>query len=122
MTGSGNGFGFGEDFTPTIYGADWASVGTTRSEEYKAVTMFQLFGEYAVNEALSFSASCTYWSSNSKNNVWEDATGYEIDAGMNLMVSKFVTYSIALATGSWDLDDMDVDPFLRTYHKFEFVF
>jgi len=120
--GSGAGFGFGEDFTPTIFGADWAGFGSTGLSEYFAVTMFQIFGEYAMNDAISFNASYTYVSSNEKDTVWEDATGYEIDAGMNWAISDAVSYGIALGTGAWDQDDADLDPFTRAYHKISIAF
>ena len=116
ITGSGAGFGFGEDFTPTVFGADWAGFGSTGNFEYFAVTMFQIFGEYALNDALSFTASYTSITSNEKDTIWEDATGYEIDAGLEWNISDAVTYAIALGTGSWDIDDADLDSFTRAYH------
>jgi hypothetical protein len=122
ITGSGAGFGFGEDFTPTVFGADWAGFGSTGLSEYFAVTMFQLFGEWAMNEDISFNASYTNVSSNEKDTMWEDATGYEIDAGMSWSITDVVSYTIALGTGKWDVDGADFDSFTRAYHMIKINF
>lgn len=122
LTGSGAGFGFGEDFVPTVFGANWAGFGSTNKYEYSAVTMFQAFATYAMHDALSFNASYTGIASNEKDTMWEDATGYEIDVGMDWRVSDAVTYSIALGVGSWDVDSEDFDSFARAYHLINIAF
>ena len=126
LNGGGQGFGFGVDFTPTIFGADQATVGSSSKSEYTAVTLYQVFAEYAMSDAMSFSASYTMWSSNEKDSDWEDATGSELDAGLNYKVSDAVTYSIALGTGSWDFDSgslyEDAESFTRAYHMLAIAF
>jgi hypothetical protein len=126
LNGGGQGFGFGFDFTPTIFGADQATVGSSSKSEYYAVTLYQLFAEYAMNDSMSFSASYTMWSSNEKDSDWEDATGTEFDAGFNYKISDAVSYTIALGTGTWDFDSSslykDADSFTRAYHMITIEF
>jgi len=143
----GNGFGFGEDFTPTVFGADWTNIGgnsATSSDnqfsgrtwsEYKAVSMVQLYGSLALSEELSISGSGLYWASNADenadgtNNYWKDSDGYEIDLGLAWKITDAVTYSIAAGFGKISLDDSGTgvvddspDAFARAYHKFQIDF
>jgi hypothetical protein len=130
----GTGFGFGEDFTPTVFGADWTNIGTTGRSEYMAVTLLQLYGSLALSEELSLWGNGTYWMSNSDENAagaddyWKDADGYEIDLGLDWKLTDQVTYSIAAGFGKISLDSnaanggQDPDSFARAYHKFQIDF
>jgi len=132
----GTGFGFGEDFTPTVFGADWATIGTSSLSEYMAVTMVQLYGSLALSEELSIWGNGTYWMSNSDealngtDDPWKDADGYEIDLGLDWKLTDQVTYSIAGGFGKISLDDPtpiagggdSPDAFARVYHRFRIDF
>jgi hypothetical protein len=133
---AGTGFGFGEDFTPTVFGADWASIGTTARSEYLGVTLLQLYGSLALSEELSLWGNGTYWMSNSDeqadgaDDFWKDADGYEIDLGLDWKLTDQVTYSIAGGFGKISLDSNDTndangdspDAFARLYHRFKIDF
>jgi len=144
---AGKGFGFGEDFTPTVFGADQAAIGGDGStypnsggagiSEYRAVAMIQLYGSLAISEQFSINGAALYWSStsdenaNGSNNFWKDANGYEINAGLSYKITDAVTYSIASGFGKISLDS-DAgkatnpggapDGFIRAYHKFQIDF
>ncbi len=136
---SASGYGFGEDYLPTMFGADWTNVGTSFKglSEYSAVTLFNLYTETTLSESLSLYANGTYWISNSDegttgvegsgNDFWKDATGYEIDLGADYHISEHVTYGVLLAYGQFNLDEDaagydDADAFYRLYHKFTINF
>jgi hypothetical protein len=116
------GFGFGEDYTPTIGGADAFTVGDSAKSEYNAVTLLNAYLDFALNEEMNVGGSLTYWLSNSKDNDWEDATGYEVDVTFGYKLSDSTKYSAGLAQGQIDLDDCDPDPFTRIYHKIQVSF
>jgi len=141
----GDGFGMGEDFTPTIFGADETNIGgsgtTTAAysnglSEWKAVTMVQLYGSLAISEQFSISGHALYWDSNAKDNgtgtgksFWYKADGYEIDAGLAYKITDAVTYSAVAAFGKISLDDSGTgvvddspDGYVRAYHKFQINF
>ena len=131
VAGAGAGFGFGEDFTPTIFGADWATIGESGLSEYNSVTLGQIYVDYAYSEATSFTVNGTYWTSNSEDNLWEDADGFEIDFWMNYKISDAVTYTVAAAFGEITLDPNtllfpeitdDPDSFYRAYHRIKISF
>jgi hypothetical protein len=129
---AGVGYGFGEDFTPTMFGADFATIGASDMDlsEYNAVTLIQLYGDFAMSEALSLFANGTYWMSNSEDNAWEDATGYEIDLGGAYKITENVTYDILAAYGQIEQDsgaadygaNDDTDAFYRLFHRFTINF
>ncbi|MGD9211645.1 MAG: hypothetical protein PVI90_12745 [Desulfobacteraceae bacterium] len=125
---AGVGYGFGEDFTPTMFGADFTEVGATGLSEYNAVTLIQLYGEMTMSEALSLFANGTYWMSNSDGNMWEDATGYEIDLGGAYKITENVKYDVLAAYGQFELDEDaaagsdDTDAFYRLFHRFTINF
>lgn len=133
---AGKGFGFGEDFTPTLFsGADWASFGGNQGfTEYVATSLVQLYGSLALSEELSIWGNGTYMAANADENAdgtdnfWQDATGYELNLGLNWKLTDQVTYSIAAGFGEWDLDagedanDGDPDSFARAYHRFKIDF
>jgi hypothetical protein len=130
----GTGYGFGEDFTPTVFGADQATIGTSGLSEYMAVSMFQLYGSLALSEELSISGAGLYWMSNSDETIagaddyWKDADGYEINLGLDWKLTDQVTYTIASGFGKISLDSNatnagnDPDSFARVYHKFQINF
>jgi len=141
---AGDGFGMGEDFTPTVFGADQTNIGGNSAtdggntlSEYKAVTMVQLYGSLAISEQFSINGSALYWASNAKenadgtNNFWRDSDGYEIDAGLDYKITDAVTYTVAAAFGKISLDDKGAsggvtddspDSFVRAYHRFRIQF
>ncbi|MEE4264877.1 MAG: hypothetical protein V2I56_19490 [Desulfobacteraceae bacterium] len=137
---SGQGFGFGEDFTPTMFITDWTGFGgtvdpTTVRAEYKSVALIQLYGSLALSEELSIYANGAYFASTTDDNpdgtdnFWKDADGYEIDAGLDWKLTDQVTYSILAAFGELTLDGDgkdanggDPDSFARVYHKFRIDF
>jgi len=135
---SEQGYGFGEDFTPTVFGADWAGIGGASGaglrSEYKAVTMIQLYGSLALSEELSINGSGLYWTSNTdeladgSDGFWDDADGYEIDLGLDWKLTDQVTYTIAGGFGKISLDSntanggQDPDSFARAYHRFKISF
>ncbi len=133
----GAGFGFGEDFTPTVFGADWTTIGNSSLSEYNAVTMFQLYGSLALSEELSLNAAGLYWWSNADENAdgtdnfWKDSDGYEIGLGLDWKLTDMVTYTIASGFGKISLDDNAAvlastgdkpDSFVRAYHRFKISF
>jgi hypothetical protein len=137
---SEQGYGFGEDFTPTVFGADWAGIGGASGaglrSEYKAVTMVQLYGSLAMSEELSLWGNGTYWMSNTdemadgSDGFWDDADGYEIDLGLDWKLTDQVTYTVAGGFGKISLDDNAAnlatgdspDGFARLYHRFKIDF
>jgi hypothetical protein len=132
----GAGYGFGEDFTPTVFGADWTTIGNSGLSEYNAVSLFQLYGSLALSEELSIWGNGTYWLSNADENAdgtdnfWQDADGYELDLGLDWKLTDQVTYSIAGAFGKISLDSNAAnaangdspDSFARLYHRFKIDF
>jgi hypothetical protein len=116
------GFGFGEDYTPTLGGADGFTIGASGKSEYNAVTLINAYLDFALDEEKNVGGSLTYWLSNSKDNMWEDATGYELDVTFGWKLSGSTKYSAGLAQGQVDLDDGDPDPFTRIFHKIQVSF
>jgi len=123
------GFAMGEDYTPTIFGADWTNIGTSGGgfSEYTAVTLFQIYGDYTASEQLSFKGSITYWLSNEKDTAWEDSNGYEVDLTGKYKITDNVTYTVAGAWIQINLDEDsagydDADAAYRIYHKFQVDF
>jgi hypothetical protein len=132
---AGYGFGMGEDFTPTVFGADQTNIGGDQGlSEYVAVSMIQLYGSLALSEELSISGAGLYWTSNADENAdgtdnyWKDSDGYEINLGLDWKLTDQVTYSIASGFGKISLDSNDAnagqdpDGFARVYHKFQVNF
>jgi hypothetical protein len=137
---SGQGFGFGEDFTPTMFITDWTGFGGTIDPadvraEYKSVALVQLYGSLALSEELSIYANGAYFASTTDDdpdgtdNFWKDADGYEIDAGLDWKLTDQVTYSLLGAFGKVSLDGDgkdenggNPDAFTRLYHKFTINF
>lgn len=140
---AGSGFDMGADFTPTIFGADWATIGGGKNSGYAAVSMVQLYGSLAISEQFSINGSALYWDSNAKenydgtDNYWRDSDGYEINAGLDYKITDAVTYTVAAAFGKISLDDkgqrddfQDLGPvtddspdgFVRAYHRFRIDF
>jgi len=124
-----DGYGFGEDYTPTLFGADWQPIGTQDTllfSEYSAVTLINLYAEFALSEALTLKGNGTYWMSNETETVWEDANGYEIDLGGDYKITDNVTYGVMAAYGQITQDEdkggVEADPFIRMYHKFTINF
>jgi len=134
---SGWGFGFGEDYTPIMFGADWTGIGTSFKglSEYSAVTLTNFYVEYLLTEPLRLLVNGTFWRSNSDagttgingNDKWKDATGYEIDLGGVYKISANVTYDILAAYGRINFDKEsagfnDADPFYRLFHRLTIQF
>jgi hypothetical protein len=120
---AGTGFGFGEDYCPTIGGADQFTVGTSGLSEYMAVTLLQAYADYGLSDAMSLGGSLTYWLSNEKDTMWEKATGYEVDVTFAYKLADNAKYSVGLGTGQISIDDTDTygdpDAFTRLYHKIQ---
>jgi hypothetical protein len=137
---SEQGYGFGEDFTPTMFITDWTGFGGTVDPgdvraEYKSAALIQLYGSLALSEELSIYANGAYFASttddnaNGDDNFWKDADGYEIDAGLDWKLTDQVTYSLLAAFGKVSLDGDgkdqnggNPDAFTRLYHKFKISF
>jgi hypothetical protein len=124
------GFGFGEDFGPGYWVMDWDGFGSGNAEYY-AATLFAVYADYAVSDALSLYGAVEYMMSNEEDTEWEDATGWILNASMSYKLADNVTYSIAGAYGQYqdgewvnvDGDDYDdPDPFARVYHKIQINF
>jgi hypothetical protein len=131
--GRGAGFGFGEDFGPGYWVMDWGRFGSTAKYEYYACSLFSLYGDYAVNDALSLYAALEYMMSNEEETFYDGATGYVLNASMSYKLADNVTYSVAGAYGEFTFDDwkdsdgvetdkLDADPFARIYHKIQIDF
>ena len=136
---SEKGYGFGEDFTPTMFITDWTGFGGTVDPddvraEYKSAAIIQLYGSLALSEELSIWGNGTYYASTTDDNAdgasnyWKDADGYEIDAGLDWKLTDQVTYSLLAAFGKISLDSnnenagQDPDGYARLYHKFKISF
>jgi hypothetical protein len=124
---AGAGFGFGEDFCPTIFGADWTAFGATAKSEYNAVTFGQVYAGFALSETMDITGAFAYFMSNSKDNFWEDATGMELDLFFDWKLADNVKWSAALGYGQWNLDEDaagydDADAFTRFYHVIKVSF
>jgi hypothetical protein len=133
---NGMGFDMGADFTPTLFGADWAAIGGgANNNGYAAVSMIQLYGSLAISEQFSINGSALYWGStsdeqvNGQDDFWKDADGYEIDAGLDYKITDAVTYTVAAAFGKISLDNPgktdnggNPDGFVRAYHRFRISF
>jgi hypothetical protein len=123
---AGDGFGFGEDWCPTIGGADQFTVGTSALSEYSAVTFVQAYGDFALNEEMNLGGSLTYWMSNEEDTMWDKATGYELDVTFGWKVASNCKYSVGLGQGQISIDDTDTygdpDAFTRLYHKIQVNF
>ncbi len=96
---AGAGFGFGEDFGPGYWVMDWDGFGGGNAEYY-ASTLFAVYGDYAISDALSVYGALEYMMSNADAGEWEDATGYVLSASMAYKLADNVTYSIAGAYGN----------------------
>jgi len=132
----GAGYGFGEDFTPTVFGADWTQIGGSPTwSEWYAVAMGQIYGSLALSEELSIWGKGLYWESTADENAdgtdnfWKDSDGYEINAGLDWKLTDQVTYSIASGFGKISLDGDgktanggSPDSYARVYHKFQIDF
>jgi len=120
---AGDGFGFGEDYCPTVGGADAFTVGTASLSEYSAVTLLNVYGDYALNDEMKLGGSLTYWMSNEEKTVWEDANGWEVDVTFAYKLSDNCKYNVALGQGQISFDKPedynmgDPDAFTRLYHK-----
>jgi hypothetical protein len=125
---AGAGFGFGEDFTPTIGGADGFTVGNSSKSEYNAVTFLQVYVGYALSETMDVTGKIAYWMSNANENAdgsdnfWKDANGMEFDAYFNWKLADNVKWQAGLGTGQINLDEDaatydDADAYTRFYHK-----
>jgi hypothetical protein len=99
--------------------------------EFAGVTVGQVYASFNASEALSFNGSFTYWMSNWEDEtalLWEDATGWEIDAGMAYKITDATTYSAAAGFAQVDLEDGanagddDPDGAYRIYHKIAIAF
>lgn len=119
---AGDGFGFGEDFCPGNFVCDWTGFGTTGASEYSAVTLLNVYVDYAINEAMSVNGSVGYWMSNETESAFEDATGNELNLGFGYKLADNVKWSLGFATGAYDLDEVDTDSFMRAYHKLSISF
>jgi hypothetical protein len=125
---AGQGFGFGEDYCPTIGGADQFPIGSDNGKglsEYNAATLLQVYADYGLSEEMSLGGSLTYWMSNEKDTVWEKATGYEVDVTFAYKLTDNAKYSVGLAQGQISPDDdafEDPDAFTRLYHKIQVNF
>jgi hypothetical protein len=129
------GFGFGEDFCPTVIYADNTAFGTTSKSEYMAVSMINVYGSFAATDAMTLGGSVTYLMSNSDegttgldgNDFFKDATAWEVDITAAYKITDAVTYDIALAYAQANLDSDsagydDADASYRLYHRFTIAF
>jgi hypothetical protein len=126
-----SGFGFGEDFGPGYWVMDWDNFGGGTKAEYYGSTLLSLYGDFAVNDAMSFYAALEYMMSNADDGEWEDATGYVLSASMSYKLADNVTYTVAGAygkykDGAWDDGNGgtydDPDAFARAFHKIQVNF
>jgi hypothetical protein len=120
------GFGFGEDYCPTIGGADAFPIGSDNGKglsEYNAVTLLQAYLDYGLSDEMDLGGSFTYWMSNEKDTAWEKATGYELDVTFAYKLADNAKYSVGLAQGQISFDEGDdPDAFTRLYHKIQVNF
>jgi hypothetical protein len=130
---SGKGFGFGEDFCPTWIYADNTGYGTTGLSEYMAVSLVNIYGEFAATDALTLGGSITYLMSNSDedaggtDNFFKDSTAWELDVTAAYKISDAVTYSVVAAYAQANLDEDaagydDADAAYRLFHKLKIAF
>ena len=76
---------------------------------------------------MSYNGSLTYWMSNSAGDDWEDANGFEVDAGLGYKVTDAVTYSAVAAFAQFNFDEDamgydDAESAYRLYHKLAIKF
>jgi len=116
------GFYFGDDFYPGLGVGEFQWFGSDAVYTFSAVTMANVYVDFAVNEKLSTNANISFWSSNEKDTIWEDGTGYELTVSGAYKLADNVTYDAGLAYGSFDLDDLDVEPYTALHHRIKISF
>ncbi len=124
------GLGMGEDFGPGYWVMDWDGFGGGNAE-YFATTLFAVYADYSISDAMSVYGAFEYMMSNAEDTEWEDATGYILNASVSYKLADNVKYTVAGAYGQYtdgDWDDGagdtydDPDAFARVYHKIQINF
>lgn len=115
------GFDFDDDFDLTLYLSDW--IGFGGGVGLTGMTAYSLYGSYKFSDKMSANASYTMVTSNYDEGYYKDAKANEIDVGFAYNINKYMTYSIAAAFPTIDLDSGD-DPenASRYYHKLNIKF
>lgn len=127
-TGTGWGFDFRDDFCSNLILGDWIAWSdiTGNDEDLVAATLIKPYiSNVKLADKLSASASFGYIMSNQKDNVYEDATAWEVDLGVAYKITDNLTYSIdaGYADISYDVDGIeDPDEIMLLQHKIKFVF
>jgi hypothetical protein len=125
---TGRGFNFGADFYFGEGVGESQSFGTSNNGGFAAVTLLGLYGDYAVNDALSLYGNLSYWMSNEdeladgSDSPYKDSDGYELTGRLAYNLADNVTYSAGIAYGEFKPDKGSVDPYARAFHKIQINF
>jgi hypothetical protein len=127
------GLGMGEDFGPGYWVMDWDGFGGGNAEYY-ATTLFSVYVDYSISDAMSVYGAVEYMLSNADNTEWDGAKGYVLDASISYKLADNVKYTVAGAYGQYSDGDWledpndpasdydDPDAFARVYHKIQINF
>lgn len=129
-----NGFQFGDNFAAggaLLLGDDvFMDVGTVLGDgdDLQAVTLFAVYGDYAVNDKLTLKAYFGYAASNvdedDATDRWDGASAWELSGGASYKITPNVTYSVAAGTAQVEFGNNEADPdaAIEIQHKLSFSF
>ena len=126
-TGAGMGWDYGDDFESNLILGDWVAWGSSSGNDLEAATMIKLYAADIKSpvDKLTFHGSVSYIMSNQKDNVYEDATAWEIDLGGTYAITDNLAYRFqgGYADISYDVNGYsDPDPIMLLEHRVQFTF
>jgi hypothetical protein len=120
---SGNGYAFGDDFYPGLGVGEYQSFGTSANFTWAAVTLMNVYLDYAFSDDMSMNANFSYWLSNETKTDFEDTTGMELTVSGAYSLAENVTYDLGLAYGQFYADEGDdPDPYTNIHHRITIKF
>jgi hypothetical protein len=125
---AGAGFNFGFDFYFGEGVGESQAFGSNSNGGFSGVTLLGLYGDYAVNDALSLYGNLSYWMSNEEeladgsDSPYKDSDGYELTGRLAYQLADNVKYSAGIAYGEFKPDKGSLDPYTRAFHKIQINF
>jgi hypothetical protein len=120
---AGSGFYFGDDFYPGLGVGEYQFFGTSTNFTWAAVTLVNVYLDYAFSDDLSTNANFSYWMSNETDTDYEDSTGMELTVSGAYSLAENVTYDLGLAYGQFYFDEGDdPDPYMNIHHRIKISF
>jgi hypothetical protein len=126
-TGTGFGWDYGDDFESNLILGDWVAWGSSSGNDLEAATMVKLYAADIKSpvDKLTFKGSFAYIMSNQEDNVYEDATAWEIDLGGAYAITDNLAYRFqaGYADISYDIVGYDdPDPVMLLEHRIALSF